>query len=56
MSGMKEYRLTVHDHWKQQTELEDTSKLCLKTNLIMTLRGGGGEGHDANFSLNLEPS
>ena len=22
----------------------------------MTLRGGGGEGHDANFSMNFEPS
>ena len=27
-----------------------------KINVIMTLSGGGGQGHDANFSMNVEPS
>ena len=28
----------------------------LKIKRHLTLRGGGGKGHDANFSMNFEPS
>ena len=41
-------------HAPDKARLGDTSKL--KINVIMTLGGGGGQGRDANFSMNFEPS